>query len=401
MDAGIITTLHNSFAFVLTSGFGRVFPVALSLLGKLAVLELILVATWAWWSDDNVVAALLVKLMWIMAFVFLVTQWPKLCRILMTSFITAGLRAGGGPLTVDDMTNPSNLARFGLEVTAVLWQRLAGKSGLQAVMSLPMLFVDGWVAIGIVLAYFVMAIQVFVCHIEFYIVAVLAMVLVPFGVFRHTSFLGEKGIGVVIAFGIKMMVLAAILNSSDGVLQTVRMKAATGLLDINETLSLLMASWALALLAWHAPSVAAGMIAGAPSLTAATVAHGAVAAVAGVGLAGIAGVGAKNLLGAATRTGLRLGAAGTAAYQAGGVRGVLQTAQETAAYHAEMVTAGFRGAYASGRVYGANFEAVPFSPGSPANRAASTALVVRNLATRIVPPPSPPQGGMSGPIRHP
>jgi len=401
MDPGIIATLYNSFAEVLTSGFGRMLPIALSLLGKLAVLELILVATWAWWSDDNVVAALLVKLLWITAFVFLVTQWPKLTRIVMSSFITAGLRAGGGALTVDDMSNPSKLASFGLEVTAVLWQRLSNQSGFKAVMSLPMLFVDGWVAILIVLAYFVLAIQVFICHIEFYIVAVLAMVLVPFGVFRHTSFIGEKGIGTVVAFGIKMMVLAALLNSMQPVMETIRLKSATGLFHVNESLSLLMASWALALLAWHAPSVAAGMIAGAPSLTAATVVHGAVAGAAGVGLAGIAGVGAKNLLGAATRTGLRFGGAGLAAYQAGGVRGALQTAGATAVYQAEMVTAGFRGAYASGRVYGANFAAVPFSPGSSGNRVASTALIARQLAMRVVPPPSPPQGGMSGSMRHP
>jgi len=143
------------------------------------------------------------------------------------------------------------------------------------------------------------------------------------------------------------------------------------------------------------------MIAGSPSLTASTVVHGALAGAAGGGLAGIAGVGAKNLLGAATRTGLRLGAAGAAAYQVGGLRGIAQTAGATATYHAQMVTAGFQGAYASGRIYGANLAAVPFRPGTPGHQAMSTALVVRNLATRIVPPPSQPQGGMSEQIRHP
>ena len=403
LDPGIITNLMNAFAFVLTGGFGRIMPDALSLLGKLAILELILVGTWAWWSEDNVIVTLLIKMLWISGFIFLVTAWPTLTRIVMTSFIEAGLRGGGGVLTVQDFANPATVARFGLEVTAVTFNRLARMSGFGAVLSLPMMIIDGAIALLIVLAFFAIAIQIFITFLEFYLVSMLALILVPFGVFRHTVFIGERGIGIVIAFGIKLMVLAAIVNSMQPVLETIRLTSANP--SLNETLSLLLAAGALALFAWHAPSVAAGMIAGAPSLTASTVAHTALAGVAGAALGGIAGVGATHLLGAATRTGIRFGAAGHAALQAGGVRGLLQTAGATAAYHAQMVTAGFRGAAASGRIYGANFAAVPLSPGSPGTRGMSgsgvSGITVRQLALRVIPPPSHPQGGMSGSLRQP
>jgi len=398
LDPGIITTLQNAFAFVLTGGFGRLMPEALSLLGKLAILDLILVATWAWWTDDNVAVALLLKMLWIGGFVFLVTVWPTLTRILMTSFIQAGLVGSGGVLTVEDFSNPARIAKFGLEVTAVLFSQVSRLTGFRAVLSLPLMIVDGFVSLAIVVAFFLMAIQVFITFLEFYLISMLTLILVPFGVFRHTAFIAERAIGSVVAFGIKLMVLAAIMNSMQPILQSIRITSANP--DLNETLSLLLASWAVALFAWHAPSVAAGLIAGSPSLTASTVAHTALAGAAGIGLAGIAGIGAKNALGAATRTGLRLGGAAQAALQTGGVRGLLQTAQATASYHASAVTAGFRGAYASGRIYGANFAAVPFSPGSPGNRAAS-GMAVRQLALRVVPPASAPGGGMSGRIHHP
>ena len=410
LDPGILTSLQNAFSFVLTGGFGRLMPDALSLLGKLAVLELILIATWAWLSDDNVAVTVLIKMLWLCGFVFLVSTWPSLTRVLMTSFVTAGLRGGGGALTVEDFANPAGIAKFGLEVTAVLFAQVSRFSGFRAVVSLPMMILDGFISLGIVIAFFLMAIQVFITFIEFYLVSMLSLILVPFGVCRHTSFIGERGIGAVVAFGIKLMVLAAIMNSMQPILQTIRITSVNP--QLNETLSLLLAAWACALLSWHAPSVAAGLIAGAPSLTASTVAHTALAGAAGVGLAGMAGIGTKNLLGAATRTGLRFGAAGHAALQAGGVRGLLQTAGATVAYHANMamVSTGFRGAVASGRVYGANFAAVPLSPGSPGNRAmagmgssggGAPSITARQLAMRIIPPPSHPQGGMGGPIRHP
>ena len=399
LDPGVITNLMNAFAFVLTGGFGRLMPDAMSLLGKLAILELILVGTWAWWSGDDVATALLLKLCWIGGFIFLVSQWPRLTHIVMESFVTAGLRGGGGPLTVADFSNPAQIARFGLEVTAVLFAQISRGTGITAVFSLPMMMVDGLISLLIVIAFFVMAIQIFITFLEFYLVSMLALILVPFGIFRHTTFIGERGIGIVIAFGIKLMILAAIMNAAQPILQTVRLSSVNP--TINETLSLLLGAWAVALFAWHAPSVAAAMLNGAPTLTAGTVAHTALATTAGVGLAGMAGVGTGHLLGAATRTGLRFGGAGVAALQAGGVRGLLQTAGATAAYHAEQVTASFRGAYASGRIYGANFAAVPFSPGSPGTRATLPSIAARTLVARVVPPPPPSGGGMSARLRQP
>lgn len=398
LDPGILANLMNAFSFVLTGGFGRLMPNALSLLAKLAILELILVATWAWWYEDNLAAALLVKLCWITGFVFLVTQWPRLTRIVMDSFVMAGLRGGGGPLTVEDFSNPAGIARFGLEVTAVLFAQVARGTGFTAVFSLPMTFIDGLISLGIVLAFFVMAIQVFITFLEFYLVSMLALVLVPFGLFRHTAFLGERGIGIIFSFGIKLMVLAAIMNAAQPILQTIRLSSANP--TLNETLSLLLAAWAVALFAWHAPSVASGLLAGAPTLTAGTVAHTALATGAGVGLAGMAGVGTGRLLGAATRTGLRFGGAGVAALQAGGVRGLLQTASATVGYRAEQLTASYRGAYAGGRIAGANFAPV-IGASVGRDRAMAPRLFAQSLATRVVPPPAPPSGGVQPNLRQP
>ena len=102
-----------------------------------------------------------IKMLWICGFVFRGSAWPSLTRIPITSFITAGLR-GAARLTVEDFTNPAGIARFGLEVMAVLFAQVSRFTGFRAVFSLPMMVIDGFICLGIVVAFFLMAIQIFV-----------------------------------------------------------------------------------------------------------------------------------------------------------------------------------------------------------------------------------------------
>ena len=65
----------------------------------------------------------------------------------------------------------------------------------------------GWAFIFTLVAFFMLAIQVFITYLEFYLVAALSLVLVPFGVFKHTAFIAERAFGSVVSFGVKLMVL--------------------------------------------------------------------------------------------------------------------------------------------------------------------------------------------------
>ena len=73
--------------------------------------------------------------------------------------------------------------------------------------SLGSLFMYGWAYIFTILAFFMLAIQVFITYLEFYLVAALSLILVPFGVFKHTAFIAERAFGSVVSFGVKLMVL--------------------------------------------------------------------------------------------------------------------------------------------------------------------------------------------------
>jgi type IV secretion system protein TrbL len=411
LDPGILTKLLHTFTFVFTGGYATLAPEAMWLLQTLALLEFTLFALYMALGAEDAIAGLMTKLMWICAFIFLVTVWPTLTKIIVDSFMQVGLQAGSGGarlFTVMEFTNPSSIARFGLEVTGNIFRYLNSISGMiWGVRNPHIVLISGFAAMAIVMAYFLIAIQIFICMLEFYLVSTLALILVPWGIFRHSAFLAERAFGLIIAFGIKLMVLGCIVAAMQPALVTLQIPEAP---ELNDIFSLLLASIALAMLAWHAPSVAAGMMSGAPSLTASTAAHTVVASAATVGLAGVASLGAVRAATAAGRGFARTAGAITQAYSTeGGWAGVRRLGEAVAVDSLATVSRGYRTALAQGRVYsivrlnqqpgGGGLANYGFSAGRP--RPGGGGMGAVRMVQRIVPPPSPPAGGINAPLSRP
>jgi type IV secretion system protein TrbL len=102
----------------------------------------------------------------------------------------------------------------------------------------------------IVMAIFLLiAIQVFITVLEFYLIVAIVSIFLPFGLMKHTKFLAEKSIGAVIASGIKMMVLSFILSVSGPVILAATLTATA---TLNEIFSLILTVGAIGFLAWNA-----------------------------------------------------------------------------------------------------------------------------------------------------
>lgn len=67
-----------------------------------------------------------------------------------------------------------------------------------------------WVLV--LLAFFILAIQLFVTLIEFKLTTLAGFVLIPFGLFGKSAFMAERVLGNVISSGIKVLVLAVIIG---------------------------------------------------------------------------------------------------------------------------------------------------------------------------------------------
>jgi hypothetical protein len=68
----------------------------------------------------------------------------------------------------------------------------------------------------VLIAFFVLAIQLFITLIEFKLTTLAGFVLVPFALWNKTAFLAEKVLGNVVASGVKVLVLAVIVGIGSG-----------------------------------------------------------------------------------------------------------------------------------------------------------------------------------------
>ncbi len=329
-DTGTLTHLLDAFLTVFNGGWSALQPKAMSLLGILVGIELTLSGLWWAMSGDDAVKGLIQKLLMIGIFFFFIQQWQMVTTTTMQSFARVGAIAGGastspGSLALND---PSSIVAEGLNAIQPLSDKVdALTSGTwTALKNLGTIMQIGLAMIGILFSFFLLGIQCFLVYLEFYIVAILSLILLPCGVFRHTAFLAEKAFGAVLAHGIKLMVLAFVIAIAQPVLQQITVPADFSMRDAWCTL---LAAMTICFLAWHAPGVAAGLLAGSPSLSAghatgaALEAGGAVvlgaAGIAAAGRAAASGVGATVQAASALKTGAGVGAARAAEAGAGPV----------------------------------------------------------------------------------
>jgi len=327
-DTGTLTHLLDAFLTVFNGGWSALQPKAMSLLGILVGIELTLSGLWWAMSGDDAVKGLIQKLLMIGIFFFFIQQWQMVTTTTMQSFARVGAAAGGassspGSLALND---PSSIVAEGLNAIQPLSDKVDSlTSGTwTALKNLGTIMQIGLAMIGILFSFFLLGIQCFLVYLEFYIVAILSLILLPCGVFRHTAFLAEKAFGAVLAHGIKLMVLAFVIAIAQPVLQQITVPADFSMRDAWCTL---LAAMTICFLAWHAPGVAAGLLAGSPSLSAghatgaALEAGGAVvlgaAGIAAAGRAAASGVGATVQGASAIKTGAGVGAARAAEAGAG------------------------------------------------------------------------------------
>jgi type IV secretion system protein TrbL len=275
VDQAIATKLLNDMLFVLSGGIARGTSVALELTSKLIVLELTAAGLWLAVGQRHAAAAMVSKLLWLGFLTWFLRNWGTFSMIFLKSLGTYGLLVGGDVITVETFLNPGQIMHYGLEIVGVLFAKITLWSGFSSVMNLGSIALLGFAAIGIWLAFFILAAQIFIRVIEFHMTAAITLILLPFSALRYTAFLGEKAFAAVIAHGVGLAVLAVIASAALPFLITLQV---SGEPTYGEAFTLLGASGLLGILAWHAPSVAAGIFTGAPALSAHELAAGATSA---------------------------------------------------------------------------------------------------------------------------
>ncbi|MVT64466.1 P-type conjugative transfer protein TrbL [Bradyrhizobium pachyrhizi] len=299
-DLSVIDRFTETFSRYIDSGFGLLSGEVSFLSSTLVVIDLTLAGlAWSVRADDQILVTLAKKILYVGAFAFIIGNFKSLADIIFNSFSSIGLKASGGTLSPADLARPGFVAAAGFTAAHPLLEEASQFSGFDVLTNLPTIVILLFCWIVIVLAFFVLSIQLFVTLIEFKLTTLASFILVPFALWGKTAFLAEKTLGNVVASGVKVMVLAIIV----GIGSTIFGQLASTLtrpVDIASAMSLLLAALALFGLGIFGPGIAAGLVSGAPQLGAGSAA-GTVAGAAAVAIGG----------GAVAMGGLRMAAGGS------------------------------------------------------------------------------------------
>lgn len=175
-----------------------------------------------------------------------------------------GIKMAGGEL--NGVNDPSAIAEHGIYLSLKLLNGILSISSAAGVMgNIALILIKIIFSIVIIACFFWMALQLFLTCLEFYLTSALTVVLIPFGVNKHTSFIGEKAIGAVVSFSIKVMVLQFILCI---VTPIAKSWAQIDVLnnDLSPVIRSLFSCLALAFITWKVPQYIQGLLSGSPSL---------------------------------------------------------------------------------------------------------------------------------------
>lgn len=388
---GVIDRFLEVFTRYIDSGFGLLGGEVAFLATTLIVIDVTLAALfWAWGADDDILARLVKKTLFIGIFAYIISNWNALARIIFESFAGLGLQATGTGFTTADLLRPGRVAQVGLDAGRPILESISDLMGFVSffenfIQIIVLMF--AWAMV--LLAFFILAIQLFITLIEFKLTTLAGFILIPFGLFGKTAFLAERVLGNVVSSGVKVLVLSVIIGIGSTLFAEFTAGFGGDQPSIEDAMAIVLAALSLLGLGIFGPGIANGLISGGPQLGAGT-AIGTGVAAAGVTAAAVAGTGiAAGAVAKGAAAGARGGAAmsgGTsAAYSlgsagksgassvAGGMGGVARAGASIAANPLKKAAGAMRDSARSGGRTAIEASGGTFKGGGTADAASATA----------------------------
>ena len=324
--AGVIDNFLGVFTRYIDSGFGLLSGEVAFIATTLIVIDVTLAALfWSWGADDDIVARLVKKTLFVGVFAYLISNWSNLAKIVFDSFAGLGLKASGTGFTTADLLRPGKVAQTGLDAARPLLESISDLMGWIA-------FFENFIQIAcllfawalVILAFFILAIQLFVTLIEFKLSTLAGFVLIPFGLWGKSAFMAERVLGNVISSGIKVLVLAVVIGIGSTLFSQFTRGFGGATPSIDDAMAVVLAALSLLGLGIFGPGIANGLVSGGPQLgagaamgTGLAVGGAALAVGGGAMLAAKGGVTALSGGAAAVRGGAAAAGAASSAYTLG------------------------------------------------------------------------------------
>ena len=377
-----LNQLLDTFRTASVTGMVNLKPAALGLVTVLGILDV--TAMWGLYFGEMRVREIMGKVIKIGFFVILILNWGPITTAVEDTFVKVGQIASAHQTA----TKPSSIMVEGTKKMYRLWNNAiydipmsdtakssdnipyydsngnlnkdatkmveADKkanaptnpfSGLgESIAAIPGRIIKIILALAIFIAFAFIALNVLLCFVEFYLTTALSIILLPFGVNSHTSFISQKALGAVVNFGVKLMIMIFLLGLMSTMIS--KMDAITND-DYGKLFEAVLQACMYAFLIWKLPSLISGMLSGTPSMGASAtgvVQSAATAAGAGAMTTRFMGAGSaaafRGMANASRISGDAIRAGGVAAANSNTVRGSIFNSMRGTASHLGTVTKG-------------------------------------------------------------
>ncbi|MCB2058868.1 MAG: P-type conjugative transfer protein TrbL [Novosphingobium sp.] len=315
---GVVDRFLAIFSQYIDSGFGLLSGEVAFIATTLIVIDVTLAALfWSWGENDDIIARLVKKTLFVGIFAYIIGNWSALANIVFQSFAGLGLKASGSGLAAGDLLQPGRVAQVGIDAAWPLIESIADLMGyvgfFENFLQIVILLL-AWAVV--IIAFFILSIQLFVTLIEFKLTTLAGFVLIPFGLFGKSAFMAERVLGNVISSGIKVLVLAVIIGIGSTLFSEFTAGFGGATPTIDDAMAIVLAALSLLGLGIFGPGIANGLVSGGPQLGAGA-AVGTGLAAGGMVAAGAATVGAVASGGAALAGGVAAAARGGASLAGG------------------------------------------------------------------------------------
>jgi type IV secretion system protein TrbL len=377
-----LNQLLDTFRNASVTGMVNLKPAALGLVTVLGILDV--TAMWGLYFGEMRVREIMGKVIKIGFFVILILNWGPITTAVEDTFVKVGQIASAHQTA----TKPSSIMVEGTKKMYRLWNNAiydipmsdtakssdnipyydsngnlnkdatkmveADKkanaptnpfSGLgESIAAIPGRIIKIILALAIFIAFAFIALNVLLCFVEFYLTTALSIILLPFGVNSHTSFISQKALGAVVNFGVKLMIMIFLLGLMSTMIS--KMDAITND-DYGKLFEAVLQACMYAFLIWKLPSLISGMLSGTPSMgasAAGVVQSAATAAGAGAMTTRFMGAGSaaafRGMANASRISGDAIRAGGVAAAGSNTVRSAIYNSMRGTASHLGTVTKG-------------------------------------------------------------
>ncbi|HEX8901792.1 type IV secretion system protein [Vitreimonas sp.] len=271
MNTGSVNSFLDRFLGLADRGFGLIQGDVAFVLNALIVISVTLAgAMWALKAEAPI-APFFRKVLFVGLFAFLVNNWNAVAGAINQSGAALGLKAGGSGMSLAQLHDPARVAVQGKELFGRVMELGDGMNIFTDFLTLATILLAGVI---ILIAFFVLALQIFVQLIAFKLGSLAAFVALPWGVFAGTAWAAERPLGWVASSAIRLFLLAFVASVA---LSFVAELPQTMTLDNGGALDVLLFGLTILALSFLAPALASEVMQGNPSLSAAQPIQGAMA----------------------------------------------------------------------------------------------------------------------------